>query len=331
MVDENKQSVSVPNKPAATSRLWFLIGFLCLTLSVMLVVAISSLITSQKIYLSLTQNVDKIAENQTTEVTHWLKKIKGDVSSLASYPQLQQMDGESASAVIREYEKEHKDHETLFIAGPDGKTIASDDGVERDMRDRAYFQDAMAGKIVYSQPLLSRATKHVIIVAVAPILKDNQVVGVVGLVVPTAQLQQNLSPAQPGETGEIYLIDSNGMMITSSRFNAQLLEQRVIINASELELMVQTYASDQIAAQQSGSGRYKNYLNQPVYGSFHFIPEVGWGIVVEQQESEIMAKVQPSRIIAIILFLLSGIDVIGIVIILAFKVFSHKASAQKLS
>jgi C4-dicarboxylate-specific signal transduction histidine kinase len=324
MIEEKNLSGSVPNKPSPSRKIWFLIGILCLSLIAMLAIAISSLSKSQKIYQSLTQNVDKIAENQSVEVTHWLEKIKSDVSTLARSPQFQQMDGDIANTMIAEYANEHKDYEALFLAGTDGKTIASNDGVEHDLSDRAYFQDAMSGKTICSPPLLSRATKHVIIVAAAPILKDNQVVGVVGLVVPIDQNQQALSAAQPGETGDVYLIDSNGMMITNSRFNAQLLEQRVIISQSGLELMVQTYASDQIAAQQSGSGRYKNYLNQPVYGSFHYIPETGWGVVAEQHESEILAKVLPLRIVAIIFFLLSGMNVIGIFIVFVFKVVYPK-------
>lgn len=100
----------------------------------------------------------------------------------------------SGSSAIRSMEKEisinyltqikpwYGSNEALFIAQRDGKQIArSDNGNLVSISDRDYFQKAMEGSLHFSDPIVSKTTGQLTIVASVPIYgQDNKVQGMLG-------------------------------------------------------------------------------------------------------------------------------------------------------
>ncbi|MCQ4574234.1 MAG: sensor histidine kinase [Candidatus Brocadiales bacterium] len=111
-----------------------------------------------------------------------------------------------------------------------------------------------------------------------------------------------------GETGEVYLVNSDGLMITESRFIEDALFKQV----------VDTEPVRRIA--ESGeemTGVYPDYRGVPIVGASMYLPEYGWTLLAEIDKAEAFAPLKRLGLIAMILGLVSAAAVIAIGIIFA--------------
>lgn len=305
---------AVANPFASTKRgsirTRLLTAFLSLALVPLLIITLITFFLSQQSITKITtENLNTISAVQVQALQAWLNTFKFDVAIITQSPDAQSMDSDSAKTMIDNYLAQWQNYEGMFIALPDGQTIATETENQVNVGERDYFKEALKGQTVISQPVISKASGNVVIVAAAPIYRDGKIVGVVGLTTATTVIKNMLTEAQLGDTGEAYLIQSDGLMITASRYESELKAQGEIENISELEYKVRSKATDNIATGDSGSGIYENYLGTSVVGAYRYIPEMNWGMVVEQSQSEATSTVTTLLIISLSVFAVSGIVV----------------------
>jgi signal transduction histidine kinase/HAMP domain-containing protein len=103
-----------------------------------------------------------------------------------------------------------------------------------------------------------------------------------------------------GETGEIYLVNKDGYMISPSRF----LNNTVLVqDLNDIE---------EFALYRNYTGFYRNYLGNEVLGVHLYIPEIEWCIIGEINKEEAFAPIvmlNNSIKIAVLFFIFSGIMV----------------------
>ncbi|MBM3133186.1 MAG: PAS domain S-box protein, partial [Chloroflexi bacterium] len=94
-----------------------------------------------------------------------------------------------------------------------------------------------------------------------------------------------------GETGEVYIVDEDGYMLTPSRFKGEeaILTQKVDLSG------IQPYLGD-LGDSGVGGEEWKvvsstNYMGSKVFGVYSYLPELGWTVVVEKGSSEAYAPV----------------------------------------
>ena len=90
-----------------------------------------------------------------------------------------------------------------------------------------------------------------------------------------------------GETGEAYLINTDGYFITGSRFNDNLLEEGYFEVRPELELQVDTEGSRAVLDGIEGVSEYMNYHDDQVLGTYKPVNRTGWGFLLEQDTNEV--------------------------------------------
>ncbi len=188
------------------------------------------------------------------------------------------------------------------------------------------LERVMSGETVITRPFKSpvpiaagsRFTAGVAtMVAAAPIQDDaDAIVALLGLrISPQTDFTRILSIARPGESGETYAFDAAGLMISQSRFDAQLRqigllpdedETRSILNvrlrdpgvnmtvgripaARRSELPLTVMASDAIGS--DGRVRvnvegYNDYRGVPVVGAWVWLREYGFGVATEIDVAE---------------------------------------------
>lgn len=316
MTEVNEKKKSVGKRSSIKTRL--MIAFLGLSLIPLLAIAIVSFMVSQNTIQSITtNNLQSTGLIQIATLQNWLNTFKSNVNVLAEVPSIKSMDPVTAQSTVSTFIKKWTQYDGMFVAGTDKITIATDDGKTRDLSTRAYMDGALKGTLVLSQPVVSAATGHVIIVAAAPIFKDDKVVGVAAITAATESIKEILNATKIGETGEAYLINSEGMFITPSKYDEKLKALGMIEEKSELKLIIETEAAKAIAEGKSGSGVYTGYLGNEVIGTYQSIPELGWGLIVEQDKNEALSSVTQLRNISIILFVISGIIVAVIAFLMA--------------
>lgn len=94
-----------------------------------------------------------------------------------------------------------------------------------------------------------------------------------------------------GETGEVYLVNRDGIMITESRF----------ITGASLKQVVNTEPVRRIAeGDKEMVGIYPDYRGVPVVGSSLNIPEYGWILLSEIDEKEAFSPLKTLNIVALI-------------------------------
>jgi methyl-accepting chemotaxis protein len=228
-----------------------------------------------------------IEKDQSTYLLNWIDERNQDIVTLAGIARISSMNPETADEAIKQYYKYWKIYDTIFLTGPDGKSIATSDDKPLDISDRAYFKEAMNGKVALSEPIVSKATGKLIIVFVSPIKsKDGEVVGVVGESVTVNSISQVLIKNRAGETSESYLINKDGYFVTAPRFVNEMKEAGMITDRPEMTYQLQTVASKELQAGRSGQGVYTNYVGEEVIGQYIWLSDLKMGLISEKQTSE---------------------------------------------
>ncbi|TVP93536.1 MAG: methyl-accepting chemotaxis protein [Pseudomonadaceae bacterium] len=181
-------------------------------------------------------------------------------------------------------------YDTIFFVGTDGRGVVgvAYDGQTRVMRrseaqefnvaDRAWFQQAVSGTDTFSQPVVSRATGNRVSTVAIPVRRGGEIVGVMRGAVMVDTIIERVGELSRSDGTEIFLLDSEGEAVTTAN------------SLRGVSGGVNTEAGQAMAAGRSGVGSYQNAAGAPVIGSYTYIPMLGWGLVVETEESVAMAE-----------------------------------------
>ena len=238
-------------------------------------------------------------------VNEWISQRLQDVTTLSHINRIQNMDPTQANIAINDYFKQWGVYETMVLTGLDGKSIASSDGQPYDLSTRAYYQDVMQDKTVISEPVVSMASGNIIFVVAAPVHSVSDPAKLVGMIIgtlPTTRFESVLAASFSGNTGEAYLINQGGYLVTPSRFTNDLLAAKIIKQRSELELKANPDISQKVLAGDSGVLPFIDYRKQSVLGAFYPITVAGWGLIVKVDTSEAFASAVALRNLLLVIF-----------------------------
>jgi methyl-accepting chemotaxis protein len=295
-----------------------LLFFLGISMIPVITVSVIALIQSENaLRVKTTEQLQLAAKNNSANITDWLDSRKKDLIVMASNARIQSMEPESAKTAIDQFFTGWGRYETMFLVDTVGKSVATSDNSTVDLSDRQYVKDALTGQVVISQPVFSKATGNLVVAIAAPVKSDGKIVGVVIASVPTTYMANLMSSARLGDTGEAYLINADSFMITPSRNDERLKTLGLIKTRSELELKVDTYASQQVLSGSDGLSEYKDYLGNNVIGAFHWIPEQKWGVIAEQDTSEAFKAANDLMNVIIALVILAFILIVFIALLIS--------------
>ncbi|MCD6298639.1 MAG: response regulator, partial [Deltaproteobacteria bacterium] len=168
----------------------------------------------------------------------------------------------------------------------------------------AYFLGAKSGPYV-KDAYFSKITGQISIAVSAPI-KDRETKALLGVVVGRINMRKlyEITACRTGlgKTGEIYVLNRHGYMITPSRF----------INDTFLKLKVDTENARKCLDDVSKFGTktheheafiYTDYRGIEVLGVYNHVPEMQWGLIAEIDKSEALAPLNKIKITFFIILL----------------------------
>lgn len=190
--------------------------------------------------------------------------------------------------------------ETLLSLDNHGKVVASS-SPEMLGRDQSSLPDFLNGRASFAFGDVTRAPDGSLHWAMSAPVKDPATGAPLGVVVMSINpkvlndlttgkrvLQEGADTQsyRIGDTGETYLVNRNGLMITRSRFvtNAPLT---LNVNTEPIKLAAQTG--------KEMMGDYKDYRGEPVSGASAIIRETGWVLLTEIDFSQILAPLKAMR------------------------------------
>jgi diguanylate cyclase (GGDEF)-like protein/PAS domain S-box-containing protein len=223
---------------------------------------------------------------------------------------------------------------SVFVVNLDGAVVSSTEPgqIGRDVSGEAYFTKALKrssysyiGDLRHPQGLRQNAFFDV-----ACLLLNKQNQDPIGVIVNRysgeffekaahGKLSEMVMKAEPrkelGETGETYIVNSNKLMITGSRF----------IKGAVFKQVVDTDGVR--AAFENGRGMtgiYPDYRGVPVIGASRYLEELDWVILAEKDVSEAFAPLVYLRNITVIM------GFAGIIVLAAIAIFISKGITRPI-
>ncbi|MFN3531327.1 MAG: PAS domain S-box protein [Candidatus Brocadia sp.] len=263
----------------------------------------------------LIRNLDGIGHKQAELVTTWVQERMKNARVIANNPLMVKCakitkDDKDYPDIVQYLEvvKDEYGYKGVLISNDKGLvTVATaEEGVGTDISEMDYFKQAVKGNtfvsnVFPSEILLTNEVGEKELgmptMFVSTPLKDRDgvVVGVVAIRVDVKTLNDLMLSLKLGKTGETYLVNTDGYMITESRFVAHLREMGLVKKRCALELKLVnpetgelTYGVKQCIAGNSGfdAKGYKDYSGLTVLGVWRWLPEFNWGLIAEIDRDE---------------------------------------------
>jgi len=325
--------------------------FLILTLLPLLVMRLVVYpVTFRTVKEEITRNLEIAAHKQAELITKWMEKCVADARSIARNPVIllsvhTDSRSEEQTGLLKyvggnnyyTFIWEEYGHKEVMVADRKGEVrLASrNDLVGTDISAKNYFLPASGGTYFTSNiipsdvPLESETGSHEAGVPTmffsAPILDNSQnVAGVVVVRIDISEINAMMRNIHLGRTGETYLVNADGYMLTDSRFTEDLKKLQRIKKRSALELKV-THPETGMLTKGVGecikgtegfdANGYTDYRGVDVLGFWHWMPDCGWGVIAEIDVDEGYGKL--FRLQNSIMFIL-GIVAVGVVITVFF-------------
>ncbi|NTS76948.1 transporter substrate-binding domain-containing protein [Catenovulum sp. SM1970] len=301
-----------------------------------------SLVTQQKANLTLNQN------NVDTKLNEWyqeqIDRIKPMVFS-DDFEQLiaQIIDQYTDDSVRKELDEKlenilnAKGFPSYYLIAVNGQSLSSSWAFANEQLNRIVeakpetFQAVLRGTDQFISPLWlemdsneSEAARAGIFI-MHPIYQDNKVIAVLAIYFdPMGNFSRILTSASTGHTGETYAVDSEGLMVSASRFANELIELGMIAQgqSSVLNIEMPKTKTDELGVLDSaefgvdseGFVEYTNYRDKPVLATWRWLANFQLLIVSEIPLSEVMNPHQKAEqimswmllIVACVLTAISG-------------------------
>ncbi|MDA3733975.1 methyl-accepting chemotaxis protein [Niameybacter massiliensis] len=189
------------------------------------------------------------------------------------------------------------------------------DQTTQDIKDTVYYQNLMHGKSEVFGPYYTDDQSEFLIGFTAPVIQNGRVTGGVILYKNGLDLSQFISQFNFGQNGHAYILNTEGMLIASSKNTLDeqevSIEDRTLLHQEILDnkLGTTTYSS-------SDGELCLSYLN---------VPSTGWSIVLESLESDLFANMY--RILNTLLI----ISIIAILLAVLGSSFIARSLSKRLS
>lgn len=239
---------------------------------------------------SIEDRLTATGQANTDSFLDWIEARQDEIRYISSLDAVKTVDEDQIEQLLIKISENNGYYDTIYFVSNEGRgvvgvsydtaarSIRGDDAYQFHVADRSWFQSAVKGNEVFSQPLVSRSTGNRVSNVVVPVRNNGEVIGVVRAAVQLETLTNRLAEIERSEGTEIYLINKAGEPIS---------------NAPSLQGVetVSTLAADEISGEKTGVDSYSNAAGDYVVGSYNFIDMLGWGLIVEIDEDIAMAEV----------------------------------------
>ncbi|MGQ3684612.1 MAG: SemiSWEET family transporter [Candidatus Loosdrechtia sp.] len=263
----------------------------------------------------LIRNLDRIAYKQAELITNWIHERVNNADVIAKYPviinYIKGAQGHKEYAEIVQYletvKKEYgyrgvlvSDDKGFVIIATKGETPVNNILKLKHLRD-AIYGEAFVSNIFPSEiPLENEYGEEepgipVFFVSIPLKDKKDRLIGSIALRTDALKLNDLVNNFVPGKTGETYLVNQDGYMLTESRFAEHLkgigwIKRRCALELSMInrETLRLTDGVQQCVSGNNGfdENGYKNYRGITVIGAWRWVSRYNLGVMVEIDKDE---------------------------------------------
>jgi len=252
------------------------------------------------------------AEANAREIALWNEMRKGELSILATNQSVVNGDTEVALNYLASEAKRNPIYSRFWVVNAQGQAIHTTRD-RTNIVDRDYFKQVMStGEVVVTDPIISKVDGKMVVSVVAPIKRDNRIVGVLGGTVTVDSLIARINEIKVAQTGYAYVIQGNGLTI----FHPD--KERVMKNNALTDQDADSKLKEITNKMVSGEKGIASYVENGATKYIAYSPIGGshWSLGINVPENEILTKTKAFTItsislIALILIVTCGFGIVA--------------------
>lgn len=195
----------------------------------------------------------------------------------------------------------------FLLLNATGKVIAASNAknIGQDKSGQSYFNLGKKG-VYLSDIYFSTETGAPVLTAGAPLFGTaNQLIGELVAHYNLNELNAIMTDATGlGQTGEIYLVNQFGYMISPSRFMPEVVLKQ-LVNSENYKRSLANAGKEVVMPEGIYSDAYPNYRGAEVLGDNAYIARQSWSVLVETESEEAYAPLTKLQLILLLILLLA--------------------------
>lgn len=266
-----------------------LAGFLVFVLApAMVAISVDYYYTTRSVTELALENLKVVADAHVGLIENWFYERSKFIRHMADMDELSTMEPSEIMPILANALESNRDYMRILVTDSRGVTIADtfvSPGI--DLSGRSYMKPALSGYDYISEVLISLVDQKPSVVIACPIKKDGRVLRVILGIIDIDKINKVMTRGYNGRTGEVFLVNRDGVMVTESRFTADLVARGIVKNKTSMELEINTRDVEEALRGRSGFGRFKDYRGVEVVSLYRWLPNIGMVIVAKKDLSEI--------------------------------------------
>ncbi|MCD4693825.1 PAS domain S-box protein [bacterium] len=247
-------------------------------------------------------NLSVVVKERSLRISHFLKDQREKIEYLANSPGLE-ISFLEATSTSRQLSREFLNKRNffrdsmfehfyeIFVLNKDGLIVDSTNvnNIGLNRFSDLYFTEGKKG-IYIKDVYQSQTTGRNSFVVSAPIKnsKTEEFMGVIAGRVEIVELDFiTTSLTGLDKTGETYLINKNGYIISGARFEKNVFLKEKVDTVNSQKCFAQKYKADEIDVADYYFGFFKDYRDVDVFGTYSYIPDMEWCLLAEVGKAEI--------------------------------------------
>lgn len=279
-------------------RIWTLLLVVVPSLLVMIIYSIGQIKAAKENNVEL---MIQRVQSQERLITYWMTQRVAVIHEISQIESIRVLDEQKMKNILEFVQQNNQSFDSLSYIDKDGLFRMSTLGKPIQYHSavsQPYFQAAIAGKEYISDAVIGRNSGLPIINFSAPIVDyDGNFQGLILGSVKIATLELLLRDNWIGKTGEVLLVNRDGVMLTEPRNLKALIDRGIVENTAVMKLKITEDALRNIKLGESGTGTWNSYSEEKIIGAYQGMPEHGWTLIGKIKETEILTPIYNQLVI----------------------------------
>jgi len=231
---------------------------------------------------NLAREMGNEASNAADDVGVWLEGRITQLTMLAATPTMARGTLAEIVPFMEAARQSDKAYESMVFVEASGVSHDSQ-GPVANVAAREYFKQALSGKASVSDPVISKATGHAVVVVAVPVKVGGKSVGVLFGAINMEELSSKVLSIKIGRSGYAYVVQSDGMTIVHPD-KAMVMKDNILQNPNAPWELKQT--TEKMVKGERGLTRY-SYNGTDKMVSFSPVPNSRWSLALTAPVAEI--------------------------------------------
>jgi hypothetical protein len=223
-------------------------------------------------------NIQQTINLQQLVIDKWFEDKVSTILTISQMSDVRAIDKKKIKKALETVAEHQPEFSRIVFVNKQGVTeIDSSGSPSIDISDRIYFQEARKGNSYVTDVLIERQSNQDVIIFSSPILDDEQKFQ--GLILGSVRLDtinQVMKKFRFSETGQTYLVNREGMLLTQLRFPSVVEEKGT--NAGN-GTKINTEIFGQAMQGKKVTQSYQDYRGSTVFGDYRWVNGGQWLII----------------------------------------------------